>query len=242
MTVVFGPLLTVTGHDIHLTRGGVKILRGVDITLDKPEIVALAGANGSGKTSLVSVLAGLISPNQGRVDVHDAFGDTPKRSKIGLVMQKPVILRRSVLANMNYALAMIGTDYSSRSHLITKALDTTKLSHVLTRDALTLSVGEQQRLALARTIALDPDILLVDEATSNLDPASAKIIEVVALDMVKRGLPILWVTHNLAQIKRLATRVLFLDSGQIEANQTTHAFFANPASKAAAEFIADATI
>ena len=223
------------GDSIRLMRAGQVLLDNVSLRLQaQSAITALVGANGSGKSSLVSVLAGLTVPDTGEVRVN---GKPPLVRQIGLMTQKPVIMRRSVAGNFAYVFA--GTNLAphvrqARIHAMLLSLD---LAHKASQPATTLSVGEAQRMALGRCLLQQPAVLLADEATSSLDPASMLLIEKIVLDEAARGLPVLWVSHNLAQVQRMASRVYFMHGGRLAPAQATSDFFAKPASIEAARFI-----
>ena len=154
------------------------------------------------------------------------------------MMQKPVIMRRSVYGNCDYVLKALGMAKAARRARIAEGLAMVRLDHRARDDARLLSAGEQQRLALARVLIAEPAVLLCDEATSSLDPPSRRLIEQIVADKAARGLPVLWVTHHLAQLKRLGTRVFFMHQGRLAPPQDIDAFFAAPASKEAREFLA----
>jgi tungstate transport system ATP-binding protein len=154
------------------------------------------------------------------------------------MMQKPVIMRRSVYRNCEYVLSALNIPFSERADRIMAGLALMELEHYAQQDARTLSSGEQQRMALARVLMASPGVLLCDEATSNLDPKSTQMIEAVIMDKAAAGMPVLWVTHNLAQLRRLARQVVFMQKGEILANQDIDDFFHTPACSDAAEYLA----
>ncbi len=225
------PHLLLEGLDLSLTRDGQRIIDGVSLNVGNAGICGLVGANGCGKTTLISLMAGLITPDAGEVLITGMGGMTPSPLRIGLMMQKPVIMRRSVYGNCDYVLAAQGMPVHERKARIDEGLALVNLHSLKDQDARTLSSGEQQRMALARVLISDPGVLLCDEATSNLDPQSTRMIEAIVKTRAEAGLPVLWVTHNLAQLRRLASRVVFIDQGRVLAEQDINAFFDAPASK-----------
>ena len=230
--------LTLRGDGLVLIRDGKTVVSEADITVSSGLITGLIGANGSGKTSLVMMLAGLIRPHQGGVNLTDHNGQVASRKHIGLMMQKPVIMRRSVYRNCEYVLSALDVPAAARQDRIMSGLAIMELEHYANQDARTLSSGEQQRLALARVLMADPGVLLCDEATSNLDPKSTRMIENVIMEKAASGLPVLWVTHNLAQLRRIAGQVVFMHQGAILANQDTDQFFHAPSCHEASEYLA----
>ena len=236
--------LILEGQGLCLYRQSRAIVDRVDIRLDSGGISALVGANGAGKTSLVSLLAGLIAPDSGvrRITGMGGAGE----ARIGLMMQKPVIMRRSVYGNCDYVLKALGVEKAVRRVRIAEGLALVRLDQRARDDARLLSAGEQQRLALAQMLIAEPAVLLCDEATSSLDPPSRRLIEKIVADKAAEGLPVLWVTHNLAQLKRFGGqlggrgggRVFFMHQGRLAPPQDIDAFFNAPASKEAREFLA----
>jgi tungstate transport system ATP-binding protein len=213
------------------------VVSNADITVSSAGVTGLIGANGSGKTSLVLMLAGLAVPDYGVVSLTDHAGRAASRKQVGLMMQKPVIMRRSVYRNCEYVLSALNVPFSERADRIMAGLALMKLEHYAQQDARTLSSGEQQRMALARVLMASPGVLLCDEATSNLDPKSTQMIEAVIMDKAAAGMPVLWVTHNLAQLRRMARKVVFMQKGEILANQDIDDFFHTPACSDAAEYL-----
>ena len=231
--------LILEGQGLCLYRQGRAIVDRVDIRIDAGGISGLVGANGAGKTSLVSLLAGLIAPDSG---VRRIIGGCADNARIGLMMQKPVIMRRSVYGNCDYVLKALGVEKAVRRVRIAEGLALVRLDQRARDDARLLSAGEQQRLALAQMLIAEPAVLLCDEATSSLDPPSRRLIEKIVADKAAEGLPVLWVTHNLAQLKRFGGRgggrVFFMHQGRLAPPQDIDAFFNAPASKEARAFLA----
>ena len=154
-----------------------------------------------------------------------------------MVFQRPVMLRRSALANIVYALRVAGAPPAERDALAWEALDSVRLSHLAHAPARVLSGGEQQRLALARAWALHPEVLFLDEPTASLDPRATREIESVIRAFDAAGTKIVMATHNLGQAKRLGDEVLFMHEGRIAERSPIERFFSNPASIEAAAFI-----
>ena len=235
---VTSPYLLLQARELGLKRSGKMVVSNADISISSMGITGLIGANGSGKTSLVMMLAGLLSPDYGVIQLTNVQGEAASRQQIGLMMQKPVIMRRSVYDNCDYVLSALNVPASERQNRIMSGLSLLEIDQYAKQDARTLSSGEQQRMALARVLMTNPGILLCDEATSNLDPKSTQMIETVIMDKAASGLPVLWVTHNLAQLRRMTQRVIFMQKGKILADQDTDSFFHAPSCLEAEEYLA----
>ena len=203
--------LTVGGlfHDI----AGKPVLDDIDMTLGSQGVTAIMGANGAGKSVLIRILHGLLKPTGGTVTWGGRTLTRDMRRSQAFVPQSPVLLRRSVAANLKFALAL------RRRHDIGARLDAllalADLANKADQPARTLSGGEQQRLALARALATDPKVLFLDEPTASLDPANTLAIETVIKRVSNEGTRVLLVSHDLGQGKRLADDVVFLHRGRI---------------------------
>jgi tungstate transport system ATP-binding protein len=154
-----------------------------------------------------------------------------------MVFQRPVMLRRSALANVTYALSLAGVPSREREPLALEALKEVGLSGRAHHPARVLSGGEQQRLALARAWALHPEVLFLDEPTANLDPGATREIERIIRAFDAAGTKIIMSTHNLGQARRLGDEVLFLHQGRLVERGPVDRFFKQPASAEAAAFI-----
>jgi len=148
------------------------------------------------------------------------------------------MLRRSVAENVHFVLRAMGVPRAQARDRTTIVLDRAKLTHVAKAPARVLSGGEQQRLALSRTLAQHPQALLLDEPTSSLDPASTLAIEQMVLDACATGTEVLMVTHDLGQARRLAHRVAFMYQGRIIEDGPAAAFFDRPRTDQARRFLA----
>ncbi|HSF32186.1 MAG TPA: ATP-binding cassette domain-containing protein, partial [Candidatus Tectomicrobia bacterium] len=159
------------------------------------------------------------------------------RQHRAMVLQRPVLLRRSVAANISYALSLHGVRRRQRRALVNEALEQAGLLDLATRPARVLSGGEQQRLALARAWAVKPQVLLLDEPTANLDPAATQAVESLLGQIDKRRTKVIMTTHDLGQARRLADEVLFLHRGRLLEHAPAGEFFSRPRSKEAAAFL-----
>lgn len=227
--------LTCTG--VVVVRGGRVLLDHVDVSFNGSGLSIIMGPNGAGKTLLLRVLANLTRPDGGIVRWG---GKIPNRSlapKVGVVFQKPVLLRRSVLQNVKYALAAVGVGIGARDARAREALELASLSHLANTPARVLSGGEQQRLALARALAAEPEVLLLDEPASSLDPASTLAIEQLIANVRSRGTRLVLITHDVGQARRLADDVHFMHHGRIVEHGPAADFFHGPRSAPARAFL-----
>lgn len=215
------PLLRV--RDASVRFGGVRSLRGVTLQVNRGDFIALVGANGSGKTTLLRLLHGLLA-FEGERQLLDA------QALQVMVFQRPFMLRLSVWHNVLLALWLARAarmDRAERSARAMQALERVGLGPLRQRPARALSGGEQQRLALARAWAVQPQVMFLDEPTANLDPSAKKEIETLLEGFRADGLTLVMSTHNLGQAKRLATRVVYLDRGELRVDLPTAQFFAD---------------
>ena len=197
-------------------------LCGVNLHMQAGERVALVGANGSGKSTLLRVAHGLLQVSSGSVamapDVHQA-----------MVFQRPHMLRTSVLRFVVWGLWLQGAPWREAHARALQALERVDLQDMAQRSARTLSGGQQQRLALARALALSPNFVLLDEPTSSLDPYAKREVERLLAEWVSASnASLLFSSHNLGQVKRLATRVIYLESGRVLADLPVDEFFNRP--------------
>jgi tungstate transport system ATP-binding protein len=214
--------------------GPLAILSGICLELNRGAPTVLLGPNGSGKTTLLKLGMGLLAPSAGRVTY--AGRPTAAAGRRAIVFQKPVMLRRTAAANVSFALAAAGRskDRSAVLHL----LEQVGLADLADRRARRLSGGEQQRLALARALARDPEVLLLDEPTASLDPAATKAVEDIIARIAAAGVKIAMATHDLGQARRLAGEVAFLARGRLVEQGTSPRFFTSPSTDEARRFLA----
>jgi tungstate transport system ATP-binding protein len=211
------PMVGLERASVHY--GAVTALREVTLQIARGEFVALVGANGSGKTTLLQALHGLVPHSGARTVSAHARAQA-------MVFQRPFMLRLSVWNNLRMALWLAGVPAAERSERAAQALQRAGLAELRSRPARALSGGQQQRLALARAWSVRPALLFLDEPTANLDPSAKKEIEAMLAGFKAEGMTLVMSTHNLGQAKRLATRVVYLDRGEIHADLPTARFFA----------------
>jgi tungstate transport system ATP-binding protein len=228
------PFFPLEARGLGVTLGGHVALDKVDLALDGSARVVVLGPNGAGKSVLLRVLHGLIAPTAGAV----LWAGTPVRAPDqAMVFQRPVMLRRSALANVAYALAMNGVDGSEREVRAREAIDRVGLAHLAERPARVLSGGEQQRLALVRAWALRPRVIFLDEPTASLDPAAASEVERVIGEIHAAGTAIVMTTHHLGLARRVADEILFLHEGRLTEQTPVETFFKAPRSAEAARYL-----
>ncbi|MEO5763927.1 MAG: ATP-binding cassette domain-containing protein [Casimicrobiaceae bacterium] len=226
--------LPIVLRSVGYASRGTQILAGIDLAVTRGQRLFVIGPNGSGKSTLLRLLHGLLAPTEGIVTWGGSAQRPPRQA---MVFQRPVLLRRSASANIGYALGLAGIGGVAADRRIVAALTEVDLLPVAARPARVLSGGEQQRLALARAWALEPEVLLLDEPTASLDPAATRAVERIVRDIHAQGTTIVMSTHNLAQAKRLADDVIFLNGGRIAERAPAAEFFRMPASPEAREFI-----
>lgn len=228
-------ILPLCAEGLCFSAGDVEILRDVSLTITAGAPTLLIGANGAGKSVLLRLLHGLLKPSAGRVFWTMPTEHAARRQ--AMVFQRPVLLRRSVLANTLYPLTLAGVASEERLTRAEEALALVGLADRADDAARKLSIGQQQRLALARAAALQPELLFLDEPSASLDPAATRAVEEIVLKLAARGTKIVMTTHDLAQARRLAGDVVFLHRGSVLEHAPAEAFFRQPASATARAFL-----
>ena len=209
---------------VSVQLGAQAALTDVSLRIEAGERVALVGANGSGKSTLLRTLHGLVQPTQGHVQQAPGV-------RQAMLFQRPHLLRLSALNNVALGLWLDrarGLSWSAAKALALQAMERVGLLSVAQQNGRQLSGGQQQRLALARAWARQPDVLLLDEPTASLDPHAKREVEALMAEFAcapERPLTLVWASHNLRQVKRLATRVIYLEFGQVMADLPVADFF-----------------
>ena len=210
---------------VSVQLGPVLALSGVTLRVHAGERVALVGANGSGKSSLLRTLHGLLPWHEGHMQCSPGL-------RQAMLFQRPHLLRASVLTNVTLALWLdraLALSWSDARIRGLQALQRVGLSAVAQQSGRQLSSGQLQRVALARALAREPDLLLLDEPTASLDPHAKREVESLmqtfAQGSDERALTLIWASHNLGQVKRLATRVVYLEGGRLLADLPVADFF-----------------
>jgi tungstate transport system ATP-binding protein len=235
------PILPLRLAGLAYEAEGKRLVDGITLDLEAGPRSVVLGPNGAGKSLLLRLCHGLIAPSAGRVVWQGpaaALSPDAVRRRQAMVFQRPVLLRRSAAANIDYALALRGLSRRARRPLVEEALARVGLAALAARPARVLSGGEQQRLALARAWALHPEVLFLDEPTASLDPAATRAVEEIIEVFHRAGTKIVMTTHDLGQARRLADEVLFLHKGRLLERAPAEAFFQRPTTREARAFLA----
>jgi tungstate transport system ATP-binding protein len=227
---------------ITKTYNGRTVLDIKNLLIQPGEILTLVGPSGAGKSTLLRLLNFLEPPTQGKIHFHQAEFSAEMemplnlRQKVTMVFQRPMLLKRSIYANINLGLTLRGIDHTKER--VMAALEEVGLAHLAQQNAGTLSGGEAQRVALARAMVIQPEVLLLDEPTANLDPYNVGLIETIVLHLNQsHQTTLVMVTHNVFQAKRLAQRVVFLLDGKVIEVSDTDAFFNRPQDPRTSAFV-----
>ena len=234
-------------ENLHLRYGDNPILKGVSMTLNPGEVVALLGASGSGKTTLLRAVAGLEQPAQGRITIGDAVlfdsaagVDMPvEKRNLGLVFQSYALWpHRTVFDNIGYGLRLRNIPTAEIGERVHKALTTLGLGELAQRLPHQLSGGQQQRVAIARALVYNPPVVLMDEPLSNLDAKLREEARAWLRELIVRlGLSALVVTHDQTEAMAMSDQILLLNYGKIEQQGTPEDMYSRPQSQFTAEFM-----
>ncbi len=216
------PLIGLQQANLHFA--GRPALCNINLQIHRGDRIALVGANGSGKTSLLRLLNGLLVPSSGQ-RLLLAVPGSAQRPVTAMVFQRPFWLNFSVRRNLQLALWLAGVPAAERAQRLHSALQRVGLLAQAALPARALSGGQQQRLALARAWGVRPDILFLDEPTASLDPSAKREVETLIDEFGHDGMALVMSTHNLGQAKRLASRVLYLDAGRLLVDCSSADFF-----------------
>jgi tungstate transport system ATP-binding protein len=221
MTAVFH----LTEASVHFGRSAqpVRALSDLSLSIAPGERVALVGANGCGKSTLLRLLHGLLEPTAG------LLAAAPAREQ-AMLFQRPYLMRMTVQGNIALGLWLRGRAWPDAKALALHALGRVGLAELAQRNARQLSGGQQQRVAMARAWALEPKVLLLDEPTASLDPHAKREVEALMEEFAASaaGMTLVFASHNLGQVKRLASRVIYLEQGRLLADLPVIDFFNGP--------------
>lgn len=222
--------IAVSLSGVTISYNGSNLLSDVTADLVAGGITGLIGPNGAGKSVLLRTIAGLLKADSGKIVIAN---DTAP----ALVFQRPVLLRRTVRANLLHALKTAGVPRKARAGRLAELLVAGDLSKLAESPARALSGGEQQRLAIVRALASEPELLLLDEPTASLDPAATFAIENLIKSTASAGVKIVLVTHDRTQAARLCDDILFLHNGMVAEHTSAATFFQSPQSRAAKAYL-----
>ncbi|MFK7966472.1 MAG: ATP-binding cassette domain-containing protein [Burkholderiaceae bacterium] len=232
-------MLPLQVRDLCFSAGGHRLIDALSLTVQSGRLTVVMGANGAGKSLLLRLLHGLLPMESGTVEWAGVPVGAATLARQAMVFQRPVLLRRTVQANLDFVLGLrSGVSRAQRRQFSEHLLRKVGLDDRAGQPARLLSGGEQQRLALARALATQPELLLLDEATASLDPASVQIIESIVQDCREEGVGVILVTHDIGQARRLADDIVFLHQGKLAESSPAKAFFDNPTSAPARAYLA----
>ena len=211
------------------------ILDNISFEILDKSITAILGPNGAGKSVLLQTINGLVPILKGKITFNSEETSEVIRKKQAMVFQTPTLLRRSVLDNMEFINKINKETNISDAKILLKKVG---LDDFYNHPARLLSGGEKQRLSLARALLLKPKLLLLDEPTTNLDPYSLKLIEDLILEESIKGTSIILTTHDMAQAKRLASNIIFINKGKVLEQTEAKVFFRKPVTNEARKYLA----
>ncbi len=227
--------LPILLHGVSVHRAGHNVIGPLNLAITHPGMTAVLGPNGAGKTTLLRLLHGLERARSGHIDWP--ADPATLRSAQAFVFQRPVMMRRSVLENLIYPLRIKGSTRDAakkQAQTVLKDIDMAEKSKL---DATLLSIGEQQRLAVARAFIAKPGLVFLDEPCASLDGATTYQIETLLRQKRDAGVVSLLSTHDLAQARRLADWVILLHKGKLIETAPAAQFFAGPATQIGRDFL-----
>ena len=227
-------LTPIRFKDLSVILGQKIILDKINCKIKSNSITAVLGPNGAGKSIFLQTINGLVSIQSGRLTFNSMQNNQKIREQQAMVFQTPVLLRRTVMANMQFVSNLRN---KKSNQLIKNLLDKVGLEGYEEKPARLLSGGEKQRLSIARALIVNPNLLLLDEPTANLDPYSLNLIEDLVLEENSIGKTVIFTTHDMSQAKRLATDVIFLNKGKVLEQTVSKTFFKKPKSFEAQKYI-----
>jgi tungstate transport system ATP-binding protein len=226
--------LPIAFSEVSVVMNGVTLLDRLTLSLHAGQPTVVIGPNGAGKTTLLRAAMGLVAPTHGSIVWGCRIGVPEHRA---IMFQHPTMLRRSVMANLDYALRAAGVPRIKRTARLLELLAHVGLVDLADRPARRLSGGERQRLALARALARDPSVLFLDEPTASLDPAATKAFEDLIGTIAQRQIKVVMATHDLGEARRLAGDVVLLHRGRLVEAGAAPQFFEAPRTDDARRFL-----
>lgn len=229
-------ILPLELENVSYGKGRDRLVKDVSCRFEAGRRYMVIGPNGAGKTLLLRLCHGLLKPDAGRIK----WQVTNRRKIIhgqAMVFQRSVMMRRSAADNIDFALAARDVPRSERADRVQHALRQTGLSRIANRPARVLSLGEQQRLSIARAWALKPEVLFLDEPCASLDPPATHSIEKLLSEIADSGTTLIMTTHDLGQARRLAQEVLFMFRGRLKEMSPAERFFDEPENDLAGAYL-----
>ena len=226
--------------NINKTYGSYQASRNVNLGIEKGKLIGLLGPSGSGKTTILRMIAGLETPDSGEVIIDGkVVNDVPASQRgIGFVFQNYALFRyMTVYDNVAFGLKVQKADKKKIDARVRELIKLVGLEGLEKRYPSQLSGGQKQRIAIARSLAMNPDVMLFDEPTSALDPEMVGEVLELMKELAQSGMTMVVVTHEMGFAREVATRVLFIDDGKIQEENTPKEFFANPKNPRLKDFL-----
>ncbi|WP_432665917.1 ATP-binding cassette domain-containing protein [Wukongibacter baidiensis] len=200
-----------------------------NMTLEKGRVYGVIGPNGAGKSTMLKIVAGLEDSSRGKTLYNENPLNDEILKNITYMSQRPYLLRTSVFNNISYPLKIRKYDKRDIEDKVNEIMKELGISDLSSQLATSLSGGESQKVALARALVFEPEILLLDEPTANIDPNSIELIEkVIAKRNTEKGMTAIIITHNMGQAKRLCDEVIFMDKGKVVECGKSEKLISNP--------------
>ena len=225
--------------------GDLKVLKNISTTINKGEIISIIGPSGSGKSTFLRCINKLEEPTEGHIyidgmDLMDKNTDINKiRERVGMVFQHfNLFPNMTVLENLTLSPVMVKKESKEEAEKYASyLLEKVGLSDKANSYPTQLSGGQKQRIAIARALAMKPEVILFDEPTSALDPEMIKEVLDVMRDLAKEGMTMLIVTHEMGFARNVGNRILFMDNGEIIEDCSPRNFFENPTNERIKDFL-----
>jgi tungstate transport system ATP-binding protein len=230
------PFLPLIADEITYKVNGTKLIKGINLEINSAGSTIILGHNGSGKSLLLKLLHGVITPSSGQVSWNNNIPTTNQYWRTFL-LQTPTFFKQTVQYNIEFVLRIAGIPISEHKTRCQQALEICGLANISQRNTHALSGGELQKLSLARAWVLNPSVVLLDEPTVALDPPSVLGFENIIHQFKQSDTKVIMTTHDLAQAKRLADEIVFIDAGKVMEQSQAEKFFSGPKSNQAQNFI-----
>ena len=215
---------------------GIPVLDIEHLILPENSVTAVVGPNGAGKSTLLNLIADLLEKDSGEI-LYDGDRTVPLKN-MTLVFQEPYLISSGVRENIDYPMKLRKAPAEAVSRQVEVLAAELNLRHLLSKRANQLSLGEVQKVALARALSFEPELLLLDEPSASIDPYTTSEIEKLLKKLnTEKGMTMIIVTHNLAQAKRLADFVVLLNQGNVIESCDADTFFSHPSQPETQKFI-----